>query len=217
ALARDGFRCMLSGEYDLNSAKRNPAIRSDTSYGRAHTNCCHILSESTLQDADPDNLYHDSKRSYAATVLAVLESFGLKSIVAEVTRQNGIHHLSNVLTMITQFHQLFDSLHLWLEATNTPSEYKICVADEGDLSLYALKTRTVRFEVHVPGRDDLPLPDPRLLAVHAACARVVHMSGAAEYMDKCDRDAEDMQVLAEDGSSSAVLLEQLQRIAILAS
>lgn len=40
------------------------------------------------------------------------------------------------------------------------------------------------------------------------------MSGAAEYMDRVDHDTEDAQVLAEDGSSAAVLAEHLTQIAI---
>ena len=37
---------------------------------------------------------------------------------------------------------------------------------------------------------DARLPNHRLLALHAACARVVHMSGADEAFYKLDRDAE---------------------------
>ena len=50
-----------------------------------------------------------------------------------------------------------------------------------------------------------PPPDPRLLALHAICARVAHMSGSAEYFDQVERDKEEMNVLALDGSSSALL------------
>ncbi|KAJ7475697.1 hypothetical protein FB451DRAFT_956088, partial [Mycena latifolia] len=49
------------------------------------------------------------------------------------------------------------------------------------------------------------LPDPRLLALHAVCARVAHMSGAAEVLDKFDRDMEELQDLAEDGSTAKLL------------
>jgi len=49
------------------------------------------------------------------------------------------------------------------------------------------------------------LPDPELIALHAACARVAHMSGAAEYLDILERDAEEMAVLASDGSSAYLL------------
>ena len=48
-------------------------------------------------------------------------------------------------------------------------------------------------------------PDPLLLGLHAACARVAHMSGAAEFFDQIERDAEDTRVLAFDGSSAPLL------------
>jgi hypothetical protein len=51
----------------------------------------------------------------------------------------------------------------------------------------------------------LELPDPRYLALHAACARVVKFSGAAGYIKCLLRDAEDTKVLSEDGSSAELL------------
>jgi len=57
-------------------------------------------------------------------------------------------------------------------------------------------------------RSDLknaPPPDPQLLALHAACARVAHMSGAAEFFDELERDVEETEVLAFDGSSARLL------------
>ena len=50
-----------------------------------------------------------------------------------------------------------------------------------------------------------PPPDHRLLALHAACARVAHMSGAAQFFDQVDRDVEETEVLAFDGSSAHLL------------
>jgi hypothetical protein len=52
---------------------------------------------------------------------------------------------------------------------------------------------------------DALLPNPRLLALHAACARVVHMSGAAEAFVEFERDVEYTRVLAFDGSSARLL------------
>ena len=52
---------------------------------------------------------------------------------------------------------------------------------------------------------DARLPDPRLLALHAACARAVRMSGAAEVIDEFERDVEETRVLASDGSSARLL------------
>lgn len=56
---------------------------------------------------------------------------------------------------------------------------------------------------------ELPLPEPRLLALHAVCVRVAHMSGAAEALDELDRDVEATRVLARDGASANLLYMKL--------
>jgi len=42
------------------------------------------------------------------------------------------------------------------------------------------------------------VPNPRLLALHAGCARVVHMSGDTEDFDELERNVEETRVLAFD-------------------
>ena len=64
-----------------------------------------------------------------------------------------------------------------------------------------------------PDPSILPYPSQKLLALHAACAKVAHLSGAGEYIDKFDRDADDLDVLATDGSSSAILTHALLKSA----
>jgi hypothetical protein len=49
------------------------------------------------------------------------------------------------------------------------------------------------------------LPDPRYLRVHATCAKVAHLSGAGECIDKTLKDLDRIPVLAADGSSAEVL------------
>lgn len=58
----------------------------------------------------------------------------------------------------------------------------------------------------------IPLPDPTLLALHATCAKVAHLSGAGEYVDQVQRDLERSTVLAEDGGSSDVLFHALRQL-----
>jgi hypothetical protein len=60
-------------------------------------------------------------------------------------------------------------------------------------------------ECEAKGKPIPALPDPNLIALHAACARVAHMSGTAEYFDKLEQDVEEMTVLASDGSSAYLL------------
>ena len=59
--------------------------------------------------------------------------------------------------------------------------------------------------------DLFPCPSPQLLGLHAACAKVTHLSGAGEYIDKFNRDADDLGVLATDGSSFDILTHALLR------
>lgn len=62
--------------------------------------------------------------------------------------------------------------------------------------------RTITFN---PRDLRLAVPDPRYLALHAACAKVAHLSGAGLYMDQVHRDMEELSVLSQDGSSADVL------------
>ena len=71
--------------------------------------------------------------------------------------------------------------------------------------------RFVTFSTHDP--EHLPVPAPELLALHATCCKVAHLSGAAEYIDKVYHDAERMGVLASDGTAGDILNYALLSVA----
>jgi hypothetical protein len=50
-----------------------------------------------------------------------------------------------------------------------------------------------------------PVPSRTYLDIHAACAKVAHLSGAGECIDKFYRDMEDKQTLDPDGGSADLL------------
>jgi hypothetical protein len=77
---------------------------------------------------------------------------------------------------------------------------------KGDYRLRFCKTNPITFQT----KTNFPLPNPDYLRIHAACCRVAHLSGAAEYMDKILEDLEDMRVLSNDGSSARLLSFALQ-------
>ena len=54
-------------------------------------------------------------------------------------------------------------------------------------------------------REGLPVPKREYLELHATCAKVAHLSGAAEYIDKIHRDMEEITVLSSDGASADIL------------
>ena len=61
----------------------------------------------------------------------------------------------------------------------------------------------VTFSTNDP--EHLPVPAPELLALHATCCKVAHLSGAAEYIDRLYRDADEIGVLSGDGTSGDML------------
>ncbi|OCH88623.1 hypothetical protein OBBRIDRAFT_734122 [Obba rivulosa] len=54
-----------------------------------------------------------------------------------------------------------------------------------------------------------PPPGPKLLVLHAACAKVIHGSGAAEVIDKDLQDMEEINVLASNGGHADNLHDAL--------
>jgi len=116
-----------------------------------------------------------------------------------------VHDLSNILTLSANAHIDFNYLRIWLEQTSTPHTYNVGSRSRAFAANYPA---TVIFTTAVPG---LPLPDPSLLALHAACARVSMMSGAVEYFNLILRDMETTQVLASDGKSADLLYTALMR------
>ncbi|KAG2008082.1 hypothetical protein CC2G_013552 [Coprinopsis cinerea AmutBmut pab1-1] len=130
----------------------------------------------------------------STTVWTVLERFGYGELLDQLNGP-GIHRLDNVMALSLEVHEPFESLVFWL-----PNTYDI-------QSLYPPELlglpKTVRFESSDPER--LPLPNPRCLEIHAACAKVAHLSGAAEYLENVLRDYEETRVLAEDGTSAELL------------
>ena len=103
-------------------------------------------------------------------------------------------------------HAPLNSIGFWQAVTN---QYALRATNPNILNpLPATVTFTAR--------GGLPLPDPRYLALHAACAKVAHLSGAGEYIDAVDRDIDSTLVLAKDGSSAKLLAEAMNSIRITA-
>lgn len=63
-------------------------------------------------------------------------------------------------------------------------------------------TQEITFKSHVT---DMALPNPVYLASHAAYARVLHLSGAAEYIERLTHDEADCRTLSSDGNDAIVL------------
>lgn len=64
----------------------------------------------------------------------------------------------------------------------------------------------------------IPAPDPRLLALHAACAQIAHMSGAAEHLEEFYRDTDPIAVMTEPNAAQELtrVLTSLQVVSATA-
>ncbi|KAJ8475089.1 hypothetical protein ONZ51_g6793 [Trametes cubensis] len=206
ALVRDNYRCMVTGLPDFEAMSLNltpPAPDGDF----AVTKCSHIFPDA-LGNVEIGR--STAKDHEVATVWAILKRFGYEDICAELgsaTEGANLHRLENILTLDTKIHYLFDTLKIWFEAVeDQPNCYNIKLAPRMARPFFIPKR--VQFVSHHPG---LPLPSPRYLEVHAACCRVAHMSGAAEYLDLIYRHMEELQVLENNGGSADVLSFALHR------
>jgi len=160
--------------------------------------------------------------------MSILRHFGLENIADELLADDGVHNLGNLLSLGTDVHDRFDNLELWFEGTDEvhysyyrfpsgtnlthtqPNRYNVRVSDVDHMRYLRMFGHlhagggplSVTFSSNYK---DARLPNPQLLALHAACARVAHMSGAAETFYELERDVEDTRVLAFDGSSARLL------------
>ncbi|CAE6374267.1 unnamed protein product [Rhizoctonia solani] len=185
-LLRDNYRSVVTGVADLRSAKAGK-VSSDLELARAEV--AHILPFSLANN--------QSERTIAWTVLSSFSGMDLTMILGG----NDINRLGNVFTLSVSEHELFGGLDFWLEEVVgqghtyiTNSVYRLADVPRG--------TRVTLVDRGL----GLEMPDPRLIAIHAACAKVVHQSGMTGYIDRVLKDMEEAQVLAEDGSSNALTI-----------
>ncbi|KAL5638589.1 hypothetical protein ACGC1H_005304 [Rhizoctonia solani] len=103
------------------------------------------------------------------------------------------------MTVQLGLRQNLDLLHIWLDPVEGEDTYAIGKRYPG---LRPDLPKTVTFTTATPA---LPLPDRHYLALHAACARVAHLSGATEAIGSISNEVEHRGVLSEDGSSAELL------------
>ncbi|KAJ6493515.1 hypothetical protein C8R47DRAFT_408766 [Mycena vitilis] len=204
ALARDSFRCVVSGNIDKAAYIAFP----DDFPGVVHTcltQCCHIFSESA-QDGT-------AKEEYAAGAMAILKMFNF-DIAMLLGDPNTFR---NVVTIDAEIHTEWDNLEWWFEETNQPNTYNIVAAHPVFWTLSASPRHQVTlaidptFAAECAKKNVVPhLPSRELLAIRAMVSRVAHMSGAAEQFDVVMQERETCTVMAHDGGSAEFLTALMQ-------
>ncbi|KIY64439.1 hypothetical protein CYLTODRAFT_401865 [Cylindrobasidium torrendii FP15055 ss-10] len=181
ALFRDNYRCILSGTPDLDSF-----VDMCMDEARAEeTHCAHIFDEST-NDISSAKVVID-KKEYAANVWTIMRCMGYPHILDEL-KGVSVHRLGNIMTLTGSLHRMFDDLSICLDATGNPNEYIVTPASPRFAR--ALAAVGCPTKVTLSNIRGLEPPSPTYLAIHAACHRIAHLSGAAEWYTRLDREGD---------------------------
>ncbi|TFK69180.1 hypothetical protein BDN72DRAFT_959737 [Pluteus cervinus] len=206
ALLRDSSKCIVTGKFDIEAAMEAGLAFDDNVLkkgGGTTARCGYIVPDPNHLKLHSNIIKNDSDdRSNPAPAEPVVFAF-LKQLGYDVDnwdlKGDRVNSLPNVMTLEKDVLYWFDRLKVWFEKTSTPNSY----------SVKSLVPIGIPDSVAFTSSDPitLPLPSEKLLALHAICANVSHLSGATQLLDQLDRDAENLhsEVLASDGTSSGVL------------
>lgn len=118
ALARDGFRCVVTKAYDMFAAEDNAKLRQTIEKegaSTAVTDCTYVF---------PLSPGSDSEEMYAASVWALLDCFGYHNLRQKLNGDN-VRRLENVITMDPTVHYLLGTLRIWLWRRQYPISMKL--------------------------------------------------------------------------------------------
>ncbi|KAF9067886.1 hypothetical protein BDP27DRAFT_1328211 [Rhodocollybia butyracea] len=204
---RDNYRCIISGTVDI-VADEGSLTKWNKGEPLGHTQLGHIFSQSTIKDiGDPEDGpiegSEKTKREWASAAATIIERYAGISIVQELNGSK-IHRAENSFVSSNNVHQLFDSLHVAItpKGANQPNTYQVHTFPPDRHEGFGVPTE-ITLTDHSNGL--VPMPNPRYFELHCICAKVMHLSGAAEVIDKLLRDLEEIDVLAVDGSNATQL------------
>ncbi|PBK78541.1 hypothetical protein ARMSODRAFT_1078079 [Armillaria solidipes] len=184
ASKRDRRQCILSRYYDVQYMDdlnyfepKHPLLSVSDPFGFVRE--ARIIPKRQTDISDGKK---QGKHEYSTRASNILSRFGKTDIFEELN----VDDLSNMMTLNSSIHESFDALYMCLTAIEgRPNAYKIEAFHSG--ALYMIPENPVTFTT--PDEKSLPLPSPALLALHRACVRVAHLSGAGSYVhDLLDMD-----------------------------
>ncbi|KAF9505878.1 hypothetical protein BS47DRAFT_1385784 [Hydnum rufescens UP504] len=162
-LLRDNDRCIISGSIDIGS--KNPTKESSTPLQISH-----IIPWSL------NNLYGMTEVAKTGT-WDMLQNF----VGIDIAKFPGgeINHPSNAFLSTLTAALMFSSFMIYFDSTDTPHKYIVRTFYKNEFA-----NRTVTFRDHSGSKGPISLPDPDLLAVQGAFAKVINASGAAAEPDQ---------------------------------
>jgi len=211
-LFRDNNRCIFTGSLDLVVAKSHGVPKEKC----AVTRSAHIISQSLSSDIEGLTPAVLAKFRWGKMAGAMIERFGGFSS-HDVLGDNILNSPLNAFTATASPHEEFDGLDMWLTPVN--DEHGDVISDTYDVVHYlgnewlhymeaSVMPRVIFRHAQLDSRI-IPAPHPRIISLHAACARIAHMSGAAEHLKEFFRDPDEISVMT--GPSAAHELTRILR------
>jgi hypothetical protein len=163
-----------------------------------------------------------TKAEYSAAFWEIVVWFG--HVKFDELNGININRLDNILTLNVNAHRSFDDLKLWFEEVPVGSFVTfvfstLTLGKKGLADHYKIVAVTSSFKAGSHAKEEvqfmtsdpkeMPVPNPVYLRLHAACAKIAHMSGMGELLEHWENELDKTGVLAADGSSMALLLSRL--------
>ncbi|KAJ7271359.1 hypothetical protein B0H12DRAFT_1229014 [Mycena haematopus] len=211
-LYRDQYRCVLTGRIDrasLDKTEQNPELFPDLAPLVApqapavpgelvfDLEVAHIISQSLTDGIGGLSAAAAAKLDWASSASAILDRFSGIDI-KRLLGGTDLHSAINGFMASNEAHALFDRLDFCLIPARDAQDEII----PNTYDVLYLHRRTI------------PPPSSVLLGLHAACARIAHMSGAAAILDDFDRDIPSTAVLTQgfsDMRADPVAAQELAR------
>lgn len=184
-ILRDGYTCILT-------RMRDSSYPIAGSFRTLDLAAAHILRRA-VGNFDPN---HTSKSFQSAvTTFDILRNFTRLSEQTLQELHNHIDHPSNAMMLETNAHNAFDKFKWCLKATEVEHVYDLKVFDATKFFFdppnnritfvdHSEKFPVQRADALKRARCSFDLPNPVYLAIHAAIAGVLHMSGAGKFFDE---------------------------------
>ena len=110
----------------------------------------------------------------------------------------------NAITLSSGFHRRFGSLQIYFEAKPGLS-HTYTIKSTILFLTYQPKVPITR-SLFITPEHTIDHPMPRLLAIHRACCLILHLSGAAEYVDKVLRDREASTAMSDGSTELGIIV-----------
>ncbi|KAJ7130201.1 hypothetical protein C8R44DRAFT_978355 [Mycena epipterygia] len=193
-LFRDQFTCAFSHVIDRDSFEKGIATRHADTLGFGNVQVAHIISQPLTDGIGGMSEAAKEKHNWASCASAILDGFAGIEI-----RPLDLHNPMNVLLAGLEPHMNFGRQCMWLSAVKdetgnvVPETYNVCLRKELDRCIGMREQITFQARMY-KGEMILP-PSADLLQLHASCAHIAHLSGAAGVLDDPGQYFSELRVL----------------------